>query len=229
MTGNGTAMTGWPTGDIGIPPYRAIAAKYHRLHNRFLRFAGAGGQSAFEGSVLSLVNPGMKILDAACGTGAFASRLIKMTGNRISLTLLDACPEMLSQAEHLPAKKILGRLEHLPFADGSFDLVSCAWGIETTEHPAATIRELTRVVRPGGYVCLVTCANAGSPRLAAWIVKRAIRLRRTGQFVDPAVIKDMASDPGIAFARPIPCKGPALAMVMRKAQRRNPQAGAMNG
>ncbi|MGB8314275.1 MAG: methyltransferase domain-containing protein, partial [Aestuariivirga sp.] len=97
----------------------------------------------------------MKILDAACGTGAFASRLIKITGNRISLTLLDACPEMLSQAEHLPAKKILGRLEHLPFADGSFDLVSCAWGIETTERPAATIRELTRVVRPGGYVCLV--------------------------------------------------------------------------
>ncbi len=210
------AMTSSPSDRIGVPRYSAIAQKYDRLHDRFLRLAGSGGQSAFEGAVLALVNPGMSVLDAACGTGSFAASLMKKTGG-ISLTLLDGCAEMLGQTPDVPAAKVVGRLESLPFADGSFDLVTCAWGLETTDQPSDTLRELLRVVRPDGHLCFVSCADLPSGSVGGWIMKRAVSIRRTGKFVDASVLTAMTSDSGVAFARRIPCRGPAIAMVVRKA------------
>ncbi len=200
----------------GVPSYTSIAKKYDRLHERFLRFAGSGGQSAFEGAVLALVNPGMSVLDAACGTGSFANSLMTKSSS-IFLTMLDACPEMLYRTPTLPVEKILGRLENLPFEDGSFDLVSCAWGIETTDRPDETIRELLRVVRANGYLCLVACADVPTNSIGGWIMKRAVCIRGTGKFLDPSVLTAIESDSCVAFARQIPCRGPAIAMVIKKA------------
>lgn len=210
------AMTGCQDGKHGVASYSVIAKSYDRLHDRFLKYAGSGGQSAFEGAVLALVNPGMSVLDAACGTGRFGASLIRKSGG-ISLTLLDGCPEMLRQTPALPAEKILGQLEHLPFEDGSFDLVSCAWGIETTVHPIETMRELLRVVRLNGHLCFVACADVPASSVGGWIMKQAVSIRGTGKFLDPSVLAAMAAEPGVAFARRIPCRGPAIAMVIRKA------------
>lgn len=200
-----------------IPSYRSIAVKYDRLHARFLRMAGSGGQSAFEGAVLALVSPGMDVLDVGCGTGAFASRLMAQMGGEIRMTLVDGCKEMLQQAPDGMAGRIVGNMESLPFDDCTFDLVSCAWGIETTDKPARTVRELMRVVRPGGYLCLVACANVRFAGLGGQIMKHAILLRNTGRFIDPIIFEEFARAPENAFARIIPCRGPAVAMVVRKA------------
>ncbi|MGB8816782.1 MAG: class I SAM-dependent methyltransferase [Rhizobiaceae bacterium] len=214
---SGAQMANWQKAGIGIPFYRAIAANYDRLHARFLRMAGSGGQSAFEGAVLALINPGMDVLDAACGTGAFASRLTAQTGAGIRLTLLDGCPEMLRQAPENVSARILGHLENLPFAACSFDIVCCSWGIETTEQPARTIRELMRVVRPGGHLCFVACADVRSPGFGGRIIKRAMLLRQTGRFLEPIILEEFAREPENEFARSIPCRGPAVAMVVKKA------------
>jgi ubiquinone/menaquinone biosynthesis C-methylase UbiE len=154
---NGAQMMDWQKIGIGIPSHRAIAAKYDRLHARFLRIAGSGGQSAFEGAVLALINPGMEILEVACGTGAFASRLMTQIGGEVLLTLLDGCAELLRRTPDGIVAKTVGHMENLPFHDCSFDLVSCASGIETTDQPARTVRELMCVVRPGGYLCFGSC------------------------------------------------------------------------
>lgn len=208
------AMVDWSL--ISIKSYAAIASKYDRLHNRFLAFAGSSGQSAFEGAVMALVQPDMHILDAACGTGAFASRLMTMTEGGVHLTLLDACPEMLHQTAHVTSKTVLGRLEQLPFSDKSFDMVTCAWGIETTAQPWDTVIELLRTVKSGGHLCFVACASVKSAGLGGWIMKRAIAARQTGHFLDPALGDKLKSHSSVAFARTIPCRGPALAMVIRK-------------
>ncbi len=218
---NGAQMMDWQKIGIGIPSYRAIAAKYDRLHARFLRIAGSGGQSAFEGAVLALITPGMQILDVACGTGAFASRLMAQTGGDLRLTLLDGCAEMLRQTPEGIGAKIMGHMESLPFDDCSFDLVSCAWGIETTDQPARTVRELMRVVRPGGHLCFVSCVDVRSVGLGGRVMKRAMMLRNTGRFLDPAILEEFARAPENAFARSIPCRGPAVAMVVKKATPEN--------
>lgn len=203
MTGAGEmAIVDWSM--IGVKSYAAIASKYDRLHNRFLAFAGASGQSRFEGAVIALVQPGMKILDAACGTGAFASRFMKMTDCTVDLTLLDACPEMLNQSGDIAAKTVLGRLEQLPFGDESFDLVTCAWGIETTSRPRETIAELLRTVRSGGYHCFVACAAVKSAGLGGWIMQKAIAMRHTGQFIAP----ELGEKSSVIQASPSPAISP---------------------
>lgn len=206
-----------PSGGVGVPSYRGICANYDRLHQRFLRYAGSGGQSAFEGAVLALLNPGIAVLDAASGTGSFAARLLAKSSG-ISLTLLDACPEMIARTPDLPVCKVTARLENMPFADDSFDLVTCAWGIEITDRPYDTVLELLRVTRRGGHVCLVSCADVPLKSVAEWIMKQAIYIRDTGIFIDPTQLTRLSSNPCVAFARRIPCLGPALAMVIKKAE-----------
>jgi SAM-dependent methyltransferase len=54
---------------------------------------------------------------------------------------------------------VIGVAEHLPFADGQFDLVICAQVLSYVEEPGAAIAEIFRVLRPGGYLFLSVPAN----------------------------------------------------------------------
>jgi len=93
----------------------------------------------------------IKILDIGCGTGAnleMLSRFGDAEGVDVSAEALAFC------RERGLAKVRLGEAEHLPWADGSFDLVT---GLDVVEHlddDVAGLKEMRRVLRPGGYAFL---------------------------------------------------------------------------
>jgi demethylmenaquinone methyltransferase/2-methoxy-6-polyprenyl-1,4-benzoquinol methylase len=93
------------------------------------------------------------VLDVATGTGAVARELLAQKG--CTVVGLDQSPEMLAEARRrLPAevKLIEARAEQLPFPDAAFDAVTFTYLLRYVDDPGAALRELARVVRPGGTV-----------------------------------------------------------------------------
>jgi ubiquinone/menaquinone biosynthesis C-methylase UbiE len=68
---------------------------------------------------------------------------------------------------------IRGRGEHLPFAAQSFDLIVCLWVLEHLESPEVVLREVRRVLRPGGHFVFLT-PNLRNPLLLMNRVARAL-------------------------------------------------------
>jgi demethylmenaquinone methyltransferase/2-methoxy-6-polyprenyl-1,4-benzoquinol methylase len=100
-----------------------------------------------------------RVLDVATGTGLVAAELVRRYGCRV--VGLDQSEEMLARARRRLAREphlgqkielVRGEAERLPFADGEFDGLTTAYLFRYVEDPAATIRELARVVRPGGRI-----------------------------------------------------------------------------
>jgi demethylmenaquinone methyltransferase / 2-methoxy-6-polyprenyl-1,4-benzoquinol methylase len=97
--------------------------------------------------------PGATVLDVATGTGAVARELLAQKG--CTVVGLDQSPQMLAEARRrLPAdvKLVEASAEHLPFPDAAFDALTFTYLLRYVEDPAAVLRELARVVRPGGTV-----------------------------------------------------------------------------
>ena len=105
--------------------------------------------------VRELLPSGGTALDVGCGTGALAG-WIQRAG--FDVVGVDASPGMLASAlEHGVGAVYAAYSTALPFVDGSFDLalsVATMHHLETPERVAATIGEMGRVVRPGGYVLI---------------------------------------------------------------------------
>jgi demethylmenaquinone methyltransferase/2-methoxy-6-polyprenyl-1,4-benzoquinol methylase len=103
--------------------------------------------------------PGDRVLDVATGTGMVAEALVHRYG--CSVVGLDQSPQMLSGARakldadpELAARieLVRGEAEALPFPDAAFDQLTFTYLLRYVEDPAATLRELARVVKPGGRI-----------------------------------------------------------------------------
>jgi demethylmenaquinone methyltransferase/2-methoxy-6-polyprenyl-1,4-benzoquinol methylase len=116
--------------------------------------------------------PGERVLDAATGTGLVARALVRRYGCEV--VGLDQSQEMLGRAQarmsadpqlakHLTL--VSGEAERLPFGDGEFDHLTFTYLLRYVEDPAATMRELARVVRPGGRVASLEFAV---PAILPW-------------------------------------------------------------
>jgi SAM-dependent methyltransferase len=103
-------------------------------------------------SLLDPVPPG-RALDAACGTGRHAARLVALGHEVLGV---DLTPEMLDRArENVPAASFMqGDLLAIPATDEEFDLVVCGLALSHIPDLDAVIRELARVLRPGGQMVL---------------------------------------------------------------------------
>ncbi|HKG40329.1 MAG TPA: class I SAM-dependent methyltransferase [Conexibacter sp.] len=120
--------------------------------------------------------PGDRVLDVATGTGMVAAALVRRTGCQV--TALDQSPHMLDglrarlaadPALAAAIEPVEGQAESLPFADGAFDALTFTYLLRYVEDPAATLRELARVVKPGGTVGMVEFGVPARPLLrAAW-------------------------------------------------------------
>jgi len=100
------------------------------------------------------VAPGDEVLDACCGTGDLALAAERVGGR---VTGLDFSERMLERARRKSAsvRWVRGDVLALPFPDGSFDAVTVGFGIRNVEDLEAGLRELARVLRPGGRLgCL---------------------------------------------------------------------------
>jgi demethylmenaquinone methyltransferase/2-methoxy-6-polyprenyl-1,4-benzoquinol methylase len=102
----------------------------------------------------AVVAPGDEVLDACCGTGDLALAA-ERAGGRV--TGLDFSERMLERARRKSAsvRWVRGDALALPFADGSFDTATVGFGIRNVDDLEAGLRELVRVLRPGGRLgCL---------------------------------------------------------------------------
>ena len=102
----------------------------------------------------AVVAPEDEVLDACCGTGDLALAA-ERAGGRV--TGLDFSERMLERARRKSGsvRWVRGDALALPFADGSFDAATVGFGIRNVEDLEAGLRELARVLRPGGRLgCL---------------------------------------------------------------------------
>jgi SAM-dependent methyltransferase len=98
------------------------------------------------------IRRGQAVLDVACGTGVLAREAVPATGDAGNVTGLDRNDGMLAVARRL-APGIdwqLGRAEALPFADRRFDRVFSQFGLMFFDDRTAALREMRRVMKPGG-------------------------------------------------------------------------------
>lgn len=107
--------------------YDRLAPDYDRLHRRCLRHAGGEAQAALKATVPAVATPEMELLDAGCGTGAFARRHTfegqAGHGSRCSIR-----PRRCwTAAPIFRPKGVKGRLEQLPFQSGLVDVQKCTY------------------------------------------------------------------------------------------------------
>ena len=108
---------------------------------------------------------GSRGLDAGCGVGSHTLMLAEAVGTSGRVTGLDASAEFLAHAQGLAEQSThseqvsfrQGNVTELPFDDNAFDW---AWSVDCVGHPTVgepltTLRELARVVRPGGQVAIL--------------------------------------------------------------------------
>jgi demethylmenaquinone methyltransferase/2-methoxy-6-polyprenyl-1,4-benzoquinol methylase len=108
------------------------------------------------------VGRGASVLDACCGTGDLALELARVVGRSGQVTGLDFSAEMLRRAERKSAgpdgatvQWVRGDATAMPFGDNSFAAATIAFGLRNLPDAEGGLRELARVVRPGGrVVCL---------------------------------------------------------------------------
>jgi demethylmenaquinone methyltransferase / 2-methoxy-6-polyprenyl-1,4-benzoquinol methylase len=137
--------------------------------------------------------PEETVLDVATGTGAVAIELVRRTG--CAVVGIDQSPEMLASARARVTQLGLGErielrpgiAEQLPFADGAFDALTFTYLLRYVEDPAATLRELARVVRPGGTMAALEFGvPPRQPWRALWELYVRLVLPASGRVLSPA-------------------------------------------
>lgn len=131
--------------------------------------------------------PGAHVLDVATGTGAVAERLLahgyRVTGVDQSPAMLAAGRARLGEADGR-LRLVEAEAEHLPFADAEFDALTVTYLWRYVADPAATLRELARVVRPAGALASMEFGVPPNPLWrAAWRVYTGAVLPAGGMLV----------------------------------------------
>jgi demethylmenaquinone methyltransferase/2-methoxy-6-polyprenyl-1,4-benzoquinol methylase len=149
-----TALT--EKNQIALDLFTPVADTY----DRYARLLSFGQDERWRSFLVSRIEaaPSDKILDVACGTAAVALELVRRFG--CSVVGVDQSSAMLAEGRRHVARAGQGarvdlreaRAEALPFGDGSFDGVTFTYLLRYVDDPAATLRELARVVRPGGRI-----------------------------------------------------------------------------
>jgi demethylmenaquinone methyltransferase/2-methoxy-6-polyprenyl-1,4-benzoquinol methylase len=134
---------------------------------------------------------GQRVLDVATGTGMVAAELLARAD--CSVVGIDQSPQMLAAARSRFAglepgrvELVDGQAEALPFPDRSFDALTFTYLLRYVEDPPATVRELARVVRPGGRVASLEFGVPPlAPARAAWRFYTAVGLPTLGRLASP--------------------------------------------
>lgn len=157
--------------------------------------------------------PGMRVLDLACGPGTLTSRLAPLVSPGGEVVGVDLAPGMIELARAAGianARFEVMDIERLMFPDASFDAASCGHGIQFAPELAVALREARRVLRPRArFAASVPAQGMGhiwsllDTVVARWLppALRAIDQGRTRDTVDdPAAFARAALDAGFATA-----------------------------
>ena len=110
----------------------------------------------------AVAQPGDRVLDACCGTGDLA---LAAAAEGASVTGLDFSERMLERARRKSGEIewVRGDALRLPFADDSFDAVTVGFGVRNVEDLDRGLRELRRVLRPGGRLAILEVVRPKGP------------------------------------------------------------------
>ena len=166
----------------------ALPKIYERLWRPALFWAFTLRNTAQEdGRKLELldVGPGDTVLDVACGPGNTTRTLVELVAPGGLVVGVDSAATMLAQAvRDTPRGSQVGYVRadavDLPFADGVFDAISCYGALYLMDDPFGSLREMIRVLAPGGRIAvLTTCARGpAAERRVGVVASRRAPLRR---------------------------------------------------
>lgn len=162
-------------------------------YDRYARLLSLGQDPRWRRFLVSRIEAGPDdtVLDVATGTGAVAIELVRRTGCHV--VGLDQSREMLEagrdriDAEGLGDRIELvnGTAERLPFHDDAFDALTFTYLLRYVADPAETMRELTRVVKPGGTIAMLEFGLPHGLARPAWELYVRIGLPALGALVSP--------------------------------------------
>lgn len=99
------------------------------------------------------------ILDIGSGAGQILKHLIQITPHDTRLVAIDLSTQMLIRARRRMGSPrpiyVTADMTKLPFADGAFDCVTCGWVMEYQADPRPALREIWRVLEPGGSLFML--------------------------------------------------------------------------
>jgi demethylmenaquinone methyltransferase/2-methoxy-6-polyprenyl-1,4-benzoquinol methylase len=150
---------------------RELFAPLGPTYERYATMLSYGQDPRWRRFLVSRVEagPGDRVLDVATGTGLVARELIRQKG--CSVVGVDQSPEMLDEARRRTAGRVElveAAADELPFADGAFDALTFTYLWRYVEDPAAMLRELARVVRPGGTIAGLEFGLPAAPWRPVW-------------------------------------------------------------
>src|SRR5688500_8730418 len=122
-------------------------------------------------SAAARLEPGDRVLDVACGTGALTLAAAERVGEHGSVVGIDVSPEMLAVARRKPTRIewVEAVAEALPLPDQSFDAVISQFGLMFFRDRTAALTEMMRVLRPPGRLAVAVCgAVEDSPGYSAF-------------------------------------------------------------
>ena len=131
-----------------------------------------------------------RVLDVATGTGLVAAALVERSDCHV--VGLDQSPQMLGRAQARVASDprlrdrvelVRGTAEDLPFESGEFDALTFTYLLRYVDDPRATLRELARVVKPGGRIAAIEFGVPGGLARPLWSAYTRVGLPALGRLV----------------------------------------------
>lgn len=151
--------------------FDSVAPSYDRLNH----IMSLGVDRIWRRKALKEIVDGsqQRILDVACGTGDSTIAIAKAAGSGTRVTGIDISEGMMSlvmrkashEGVHDRIKLLKADAEALPFPDGQFHRVTCAFGIRNFEHKDIALQEFLRVLAPGGKAVILELSVPDNRRL----------------------------------------------------------------
>ena len=163
-----------------------VAARYD-LTNTVLSLAQDRRWRRAVRDALALL-PGERVLDLAAGTATSSAALATTGAHVVGCDFSLGMLQVGRRADHPGVQLVAGDALRLPFADGVFDAVTISFGLRNTADPDLALREMLRVVRPGGR--LVVCEFSHP----TWKPFRTVYVEYLMKAL-PAVARKVSSDP----------------------------------
>jgi SAM-dependent methyltransferase len=147
------------------------------------------------------LRPGMRLLDAGCGAGLFAELAAQDGADVIGL---DAAPGLVEYARRRrpAARYVVNDIEHMPYGDGAFDVVTAFNSVLYAADPRHALGEIARVTAPSGRAVVTVGAGPEQAESAALINPLAahdeVPDRRTFDLTDADAARGALLDAGLA-------------------------------
>ena len=149
------------------------AAHYDRVGT--VGFLGTGRHYRQQALRKAGLEPGMTVIDVACGTGAVTWAIRQIVGPEAKVLGVDPSEGMLAEARReVAAEYQVGRAENLPAPDAAFDFLSMGYALRHVEDLESTFREFHRVMKEGARLLILEISRPQS-RLGLGMTKLYFR------------------------------------------------------